>query len=86
MKRWASIILAVLFLSTATLHVLAHRGAVDSDCGVCSVQQASLPAAPAPVVAASPVLVAELVQPAAPQPRSARPVAAAARAPPAALA
>lgn len=86
MKRWASILLAVLFLSTATLHVLAHRGAADSDCGVCSVQQASLPSAPAPVVASSPVLEVELVTPAALQPASLRPVVAAARAPPAVLA
>lgn len=86
MKRWARAVLAVLFLATATLHVLAHHGAVDSDCGVCSVQQASLPGAPAPVVAASSVLAVELIQPAAPQSSSARPVAAPARAPPAVLA
>jgi hypothetical protein len=82
MKRWACAVLAVLFLSTATLHVFAHHGAADSDCGVCSVQQASLPSAPAPIIAAGPALVADLVQPDMLLPRSARPVAAAARAPP----
>jgi hypothetical protein len=82
MKRWAAGLVAVLFLAAATLHVFAHHGAADSDCGVCSVQQASLPSAPAPVVAAAPLPEADLAQPAVLRPRSARPAAAAARAPP----
>ena len=86
MKRWASALLAVLFLFTATLHIFAHHGAADSDCGVCSVQQASLPSAPPPVVAAVPVPIVALVEAAAPRLISARPVAAAARAPPVVLA
>ena len=86
MKRWIAALLAVLFLSTATLHALSHHGLADADCGVCHVQQASLPAAPAPAVAAAPVLRSDLAQAPAPRPRATRPVAAAARAPPASLA
>ena len=86
MKRWIAAFVAFLFLSTATLHVFAHHGANDSNCGVCHVQQASLAAAPAPAVAVAQALETEVVQPAAPHPRSERPLAAAARAPPAVFA
>jgi hypothetical protein len=82
-KRWAAALVAVLFLSTATLHVLAHHGETDDDCAVCQVQAASLPAAPAPAVVC--VRTIELLAPPAPVARfrAARPAAAPARAPPA---
>ncbi|HXT01254.1 MAG TPA: hypothetical protein VN915_11300 [Elusimicrobiota bacterium] len=83
MKRWIAAFVAVLFLATATLHVLAHHGGADADCGVCHVQQASLAAAPAPVVAAGPMLEAALSEAAVPQGASRAVARAAARAPPA---
>ena len=82
MKRWVAAAVAVLVLSTATLHVLAHHAA-DNDCGVCHVQQASLPSAPSPAVAVARVPEAVLADVSAPSSRSARPSASAARAPPA---
>jgi hypothetical protein len=83
LKRWLGVLVAVLFLSTATLHVLAHHGETDGDCSVCQVQASSLPAAAAPCV-----VVVQTLQ-SAPQPKPAATVVAAriavlpARAPPA---
>jgi hypothetical protein len=82
-KRWVAAAVAVLFLSTATLHVFAHHGDADAGCTVCQVQQTSLPSAPAPAIAAVPVPVVALAEVPAPSFVSTRPVAAAARAPPA---
>ena len=50
MKRWVAALVTVLFLSTATLHVLAHRGDSDGACAVCQMQATSAPAAAAPRV------------------------------------
>ena len=82
MRRWVAAVVAVLFLATATLHIFAHRSGADVDCGVCLVQQASLPSMAGPAVAA--VAVPEITLAEAPAPRalSARPAAAVARAPP----
>jgi hypothetical protein len=82
MRRWIAAFVAVLFLATATLHVFAHHGAADADCGVCQVQQASLAAVPAPAVAPAPVHVGFVSDDAAPQAASAVLATAAARAPP----
>jgi hypothetical protein len=49
-KRWVAAFVAVLFLSTATLHVFAHHGESDGACTVCQVQATSMPAAAAPRV------------------------------------
>jgi hypothetical protein len=81
MRRWVAAVVAVLFLSTATLHVFAHHSA-DADCGVCHVQQASLPSTAAPSVVAAPVPEVLLAEPPAPRALTARLAAAAARAPP----
>ena len=86
MKRWVAALVAVLFLSTATLHVFAHHGDADGGCVVCQVQQTSLPSAAAPTVVSVPVPVVALVEAAVPRLFSARPAASAARAPPALLA
>jgi hypothetical protein len=82
-KRWVAALVAVLFLSTATLHVFAHHGESDGDCAVCQVQASSLPSVPAPCLVV--VRTFELVAPPAPAPRAAaaRVVVAPARAPPA---
>jgi hypothetical protein len=53
-------LVAVLFLSTAIFHVLAHHGDSDADCSVCQVQASSIPAAPAPLVVS--VQTVELVE------------------------
>ena len=82
MRRWVAAVVAVLFLSTATLHIFAHHSGADVDCGVCLVQQASLPSTAAPTVAAVPVPEFTLAQAAAPRALSARPAVAVARAPP----
>ena len=82
MKRWVAALVAALFLSTATLHVFAHVGDVDAACAVCHVQQAGVVAAPAPAVAASPVLESELPVFAASRAVPARAAAVSARAPP----
>jgi hypothetical protein len=83
LKRWLGALVAVLFLSTATLHVLAHHGEADGDCAVCQVQVSSLPAVAAPCVVV--VQTFEFVAPAASVPLvlAARVVAVPARAPPA---
>ena len=86
MKRWVTAFVAILFLATATLHVLAHHGVADADCGVCHVQQASLAAAPAPVVAAAPILEAVVADEAVPQAASSVVASTPARAPPFVLA
>lgn len=82
MRRWVAAAVAVLFLCTATLHVLAHHGGADGGCGVCQVQQTSLPSAPAPAVVAVPVPAVTLAEVLVPFLSSERPAAAAARAPP----
>jgi hypothetical protein len=82
-KRCAAALVAVLFLATATLHVLAHHGESDGDCAVCQVQASSLPAAPAPRIVV--VSTLEILPPPAPAPQAdaVRVVLAPARAPPA---
>jgi hypothetical protein len=82
-KRWVAAVVAVLFLSTATLHVFAHHGAADTDCGVCHLQQASLPSAPAPAIVSAPLPFVAVAELASPQEASAPRATAAARAPPA---
>jgi hypothetical protein len=81
-KRWVAAVVAVLFLSTATLHVFAHVGDADGACAVCHVQQAGVVLSPVPVVAAAPTLETALPEPAAPRAAAARAVAGSARAPP----
>jgi hypothetical protein len=49
-KRWVAALVAVLFLSTATLHLFTHHGESDDGCSVCQVQASSLTSAPAPCV------------------------------------
>ncbi|MFI5345948.1 MAG: hypothetical protein ACHQ51_06195 [Elusimicrobiota bacterium] len=51
MRRWVAAVVAVLFLSTATLHVFAHVGDSDGGCATCHVQQAGGVQAAAPKVA-----------------------------------
>ena len=83
MKRWAAAVVAVLFLSTATLHVLVHADLDDGACAVCHAQTASHAAAPAPAVVSAPVPSVLLAQAAVPRAVAARPVPGVARAPPA---
>jgi hypothetical protein len=83
LKRWLGALVAVLFLSTATLHAFAHVGAADNDgCAVCSVQQAGAVAAPAPAIVAAPVDSVSVAEPSAPSVCAASLAAAPARAPP----
>ena len=82
MKRWVAALVAVLFLSTATLHVFAHHDAADAGCVVCHVQRTSLPGAAAPSVVAAPAPGAPVAPASAPRLLPSRPSAAAARAPP----
>lgn len=83
MKRWVAAVVAVLFLTTATLHILSHSDLTERSCVVCHMQEASLPAAPAPAVVAVEAPSVEIAE--APLPRAAavRPVPGTARAPPA---
>lgn len=83
MKRWAAALVAVLFLSTATLHILSHADLTESSCAVCHMQEASLPGGPSPRVVFTPASPVRLAQAAAPRAASARPVPGTARAPPA---
>ena len=82
-KRWVAALVAVLFLSTATLHVFAHHGESDDACAVCQVQVSSLPAVASPCVVV--VRTLEFVSPRTPIPRAlaACVSATSARAPPA---
>lgn len=83
LKRWLGALVAVLFLSTATLHAFAHVGAADHDgCAVCSVQQAGAIAAVAPAVVSAPVVSIPVAIASAPSVRAATLAAAPARAPP----
>lgn len=82
MKRLAAAILAILFLSTATLHIYAHVGDADTGCSVCHVQQAGVAAAAVPAVVSTPVLETELPAFAAARAIPARSAAVSARAPP----
>jgi hypothetical protein len=82
MRRWVAAAVAVLFLATATLHVLAHHGDADAGCAACQVQGSSLPCAPAPAIAAVPIPCVTLSESAAPRLVWERPAASAARAPP----
>jgi hypothetical protein len=49
-KRWVAALVAVIFLSTATLHVFAHHDDADGGCTVCQVQASSMTAVSAPHV------------------------------------
>lgn len=85
LKRWLGALVAVLFLSTAALHVFTHVGDAefDASCAVCHVQQTGGVAAAAPAVAPAPVLAVAIAELPAPAVRAASAAAAAARAPPA---
>ena len=82
MRRWVAAVVAVLFLSTATLHVFAHVGDTDTACAVCHVQQAGGVQAAAPRVVVSPLVEMELPSFAACRAVPTRPSAVPARAPP----
>ncbi len=83
LTRWLGALVAVLFLSTATLHALSHVGAdLDHGCAVCSVQQAGAVSAPAPAVVGTPLSSSAVSAPPAPAARAASVSAAPARAPP----
>ncbi|MFI5348612.1 MAG: hypothetical protein ACHQ2Z_03640 [Elusimicrobiota bacterium] len=83
MKRWVAALVAFLFLATATLHVLAHRGESDSACVTCQAQTASMTAVTPPSLVV--VRTFEIVSPRTSVARvlSERVAAAPARAPPA---
>ena len=83
MKRWVAAVVAVLFLSTATLHVFAHGGDADAACATCHVQQAGAISAPAPRVVSVPVPAVELPEVRAPRTVSIFTAPRSARAPPA---
>ena len=83
MKRWIAAIIAVLFLSTSTLHVLVHSDLNEGVCAVCHTQTASHAAAPAPAVVSAPIPSSPLAQSAVPRAVAASPVPGIARAPPA---
>jgi hypothetical protein len=55
MKRWLTALVAVLVLSTATLHVLEHLGVTDTECAVCAVTQAGSAGMATPSVVIVPV-------------------------------
>ncbi len=82
MKRWIGAFVAAVFLSTATFHVLAHSDPTDSSCVVCHIQEASLPAAPAPAIVAPLVVSAAVADVSAPAAVLRCVVASGARAPP----
>ena len=52
-QRLIGAFVAAVFLATASFHIFAHTDTAESSCVVCHVQQASLPAASAPAVAAA---------------------------------
>ena len=68
MKRWVAALVTVLFLATAMLHVLAHRGGSDGACAACQMQASSMPAAAAPCVVV--VWTQEFVPPRSSAPRA----------------
>jgi hypothetical protein len=84
LTRWIGALVAVLFLSTATLHVFAHVGAdPDAGCVLCLVQHAGAVSAPVPRIVSASVPSAVLAELPGPRVPSRRPVGAGARAPPA---
>ena len=85
LKSWLGALLALVVLSTATLHILSHADLTESSCVVCHMQEASVPAAPAPAVVA--VEAPSTAVDAAPAPEASQSavVAASARAPPSVL-
>ncbi len=83
MKRWVAAIVAVLFLSTATMHVFSHVGEDAGICATCHVQQAGAISAPAPRVVSVPVPAIALPEVQAPRAVSIFTAPRSARAPPA---
>lgn len=82
MRRWVAAVVAVLFLSTATLHPIAHVGDSDGTCSVCRVQQNGVFVAPAPAVVVVAIPETEVAEALPPAVSAAALLRAAARAPP----
>jgi len=74
---------AVLFLSTATLHVMAHSGLFERSCAVCHVSQSRVVAAASPRIVVTAAVGSLLAETTAPRAVTARGSSDAARAPPA---
>ncbi|OGR90198.1 MAG: hypothetical protein A2V88_11160 [Elusimicrobia bacterium RBG_16_66_12] len=82
MKRWAAAIVAVLFLSTATLHILSHPDLSERACSACHASSSRVAAA-APRIVVMPAAGVLLVATVAPRLSAFSAAAAGARAPPA---